>query len=154
MLSSFCRSTKKLNNMTTFIKTWSVVRPLNNSISDIFTQFKLSLLTPIFDNNVPGQVEISRLFQEIFQQSDEKSRMKRDIQNDGGNKENLSLNYFGAKYMARRELRQYFYLPVQLQVYHQILNVKSCPFSGRILKFSFFTPEWQCTLKMADELFK
>lgn len=153
MLSSFCRSTKKLNNMT-FIKTWSVVRPSNNSISDIFTQFKLSLLKPIFDNNAPGYVEISRLFQQIFQQRDEKSRMKRDIQNDGGNKENLSLNYLGAKYMPRRELRQYFYLLVQLQVYHQILNVKSCPFSGRILKFSFFTPEWQCTVKMADELFR
>ena len=84
---------------------------------------------------------ISKLFQQIFQPSDEKSRMKRDIQNDGGNKENLSLNYLGAKYMPRRELRQYFYLLDQLQVYHQILNVKSCPFSGRILKFSFFTPE-------------
>ena len=140
MLSSFCRSTKKLNNMT-FIKTCSVVRPLNNSISDIFTQFKLSLPKPIFDNNAPGYVEISRPFQQTFQQSDEKSRMKRDIQNDGGNKENLSLNYLGAKYMPRRELRQYFYLLDQLQVYHQILNVKSCPFSGRILKFSFFTPE-------------
>ena len=97
---------------------------------------------------------ISKLFQQIFQPSDEKSRMKRDIQNDGGNKENLSLNYLGAKYMPRRELRQYFYLLDQLQVYHQILNVKSCPFSGRILKFSSFTPEWQCTLKMADELFR
>ena len=74
----------------TFIKTWSAVRPLNNSISDIFTQFKLSLLKPIFDNNVPGFVEISRLFQQIFQQSDEKSRMKRDIQNEGGNKGNLN----------------------------------------------------------------
>ena len=153
MLSSFSRSTKKLNNMT-FIKTWSVVRPLNNSTSDIFTQFKLSLLKPIFDNNVPGFVEISRLFPQIFQPSDEKSRMKRDIQNDGGNKENLSLNYFEAKNMPRRELGQHFYSLVQLQVYHQILNVKSCPFSGRILKFSSSTPEWQCTLKMADEPFR